>query len=108
MGDVFEMLQDFLLGVTQWHILTYMKVLNQFMDNQEAYLKIYRVVGELDAAVSTGSFRKSLPLVTVPEYEEAKQLFLWDEDGQEQPVRIKWRLAEYVYQVKEKIVNKKD
>ena len=60
MGDVFEMLQDFLLGVTQWHILTYMKVLNQFMDNQEAYLKIYRVVGELDAAVSTGSFRKSL------------------------------------------------
>ena len=31
-----------------------------------------------------------------------------DEDGQEQPVRIKWRLAEYVYQVKEKIVNKKD
>ena len=74
MGDVFEMLQDFLLGVTQWHILTYMKVLNQFMDNQEAYLKIYRVVGELDAAVSTGSFRKSLPLVTVPEYEEAKQL----------------------------------
>lgn len=41
-------------------------------------------------------------------YEEAKQLFLWDEDGQEQPVRIKWRLAEYVYQVKEKIVNKKD
>lgn len=49
MGDVFEMLQDFLLGVTQWHILTYMKVLNQFMDNQEAYLKIYRVVGELDA-----------------------------------------------------------
>ena len=74
MGDVFEMLQDFLLGVTQWHILTYMKVLNQFMDNQEAYLKIYRVVGELDAAISTGSFRKSLPLVTVPEYEEAKQL----------------------------------
>ena len=74
MGDVFEMLQDFLLGVTQWHILTYMKVLNQFMDNQDAYLKIYRVVGELDAAVSTGSFRKSLPLVTVPEYEEAKQL----------------------------------
>ena len=74
MGDVFEMLQDFLLGVTQWHILTYMKVLNQFMDNQEAYLKIYRVVGELDAAVSTGSFRKSLPLVTVPEYEETKQL----------------------------------
>ena len=68
MGDVFEMLQDFLLGVTQWHILTYMKVLNQFMDNQDAYLKIYRVVGELDAAV------KSLPLVTVPEYEETKQL----------------------------------
>ena len=74
MGDVFEMLQDFLLGVTQWQILTYMKVLNQFMDNQEAYLKIYRVVGELDAAISTGSIRKSLPLVTVPEYEEAKQL----------------------------------
>ena len=41
-------------------------------------------------------------------YEEAKQFFLGDEDGQEQPVRIKWRLAEYVYQVKEKIVNKKD
>ena len=74
MGDVFEMLQDFLLGVTQWHILTYMKVLNQFMDNQDVYLKIYRVVGELDAAISTGSFRKSLPLVTVPEYEETKQL----------------------------------
>lgn len=41
-------------------------------------------------------------------YEEAKRLFLWEEDGQEQPVRIKWRLAEYVYQVKEKIENKKD
>lgn len=41
-------------------------------------------------------------------YEEAKKLFLWDEAGQEQPVRIKWRLVEYVYQIKEKIRNKKD
>ena len=41
-------------------------------------------------------------------YEEAKQLFLWEEAGQEKPVRIKCRITEYVYQVKEKIENKKD
>lgn len=41
-------------------------------------------------------------------YEEAKELFLWNEDGQVQSVRIKWRLAEYVYQIKEDLTGKKD
>lgn len=41
-------------------------------------------------------------------YEEAKRLFLWDKDRQERPVRIKCRITEYVYQVKENLINKKD
>lgn len=67
-GDGMEALEDLLVGVTMWHILTYDKVMKKLQRQLGEYMELYRIVGELDAAVSVGSFRRTLPHSCQPEY----------------------------------------
>lgn len=71
-GDAFGMLADYIMGVTLWQVTTYNKVIRRLAGNTESYMAVYRMIGELDAAISTASFRKSLPWYCAPEYTEEK------------------------------------
>lgn len=75
-GDGFEVLQDFLLGATMWHIITYDKVMRCMEAHVSEYMEIYRIIGELDAAVSIGSFRKSLVSYVLPEYTDERRIVM--------------------------------
>ncbi len=73
-GDALGTCLDYLLGITLMQITTYNKVMKRLMNNVENYLTVYRCIGELDAAISTASFRKSLPWCCIPEYTDEKKL----------------------------------
>lgn len=73
-GDALGTCLDYLLGTTLMQITTYNKVMKRLMSNVENYLTVYRCIGELDAAISAASFRKSLPWCCIPEYTKEKKL----------------------------------
>lgn len=73
-GDATGAFLDYMLGITLCQITTYNKVMKRMAGNIENYLTVYRCIGELDAAISTASFRKSLPWCCTPEYTKEKKL----------------------------------
>lgn len=75
-GDGFEVFGDLLLGATMWHVLAYNKVMRRLEGTVEEYMQLYRIVGELDASVSVGSFRRTMTPVCIPEYGDAPELVL--------------------------------
>ena len=77
-GDAFGVLADYIMGVTLWQVTTYNKVIRRLAGNTDSYMAVYRMIGELDAAISTASFRKSLPWYCSPEYEEEKRISMED------------------------------
>ena len=77
-GDTFGVLADYIMGVTLWQVTTYNKVIRRLAGNTDSYMAVYRMIGELDAAISTASFRKSLPWYCSPEYEEEKRISMED------------------------------
>lgn len=75
-GDGFEVFGDMLLGATMWHVLSYNKVMRHLEGMVEEYMQLYRIVGELDASVSVGSFRRNMKHVCIPEYSDVPELLL--------------------------------
>lgn len=75
-GDVVGLLLDYTMGITLWQITTYDKVLRRLGRKVPEYFRIYECIGELDAAICTASFRKSLPGYCLPEYTDAKKLVM--------------------------------
>lgn len=73
-GDAAAVFLDYFLGITLWQITTYNKVMKKLSDNAERYLSVFRCVGEIDAAVSVASFRKSLPLYCTPRITEEPEV----------------------------------
>lgn len=73
-GDALGTCLDYLFGTTLMQITTYNKVMKRLMNNAENYLTVYRCIGEIDAAISTASFRKSLLWCCIPEYTKKKRL----------------------------------
>ena len=59
-GDAAGAVLDYILGITLCQITTYNKVMKRLIGNMENYLTVYRCIGDLDVAISTASFRKSL------------------------------------------------
>lgn len=75
-GDGFEVFADLLLGATMWHVLKYDQALRRLCGAVDEYMQLYRIVGELDASVSVGSFRRTLPHYTLPEYGGERKLVM--------------------------------
>ena len=69
-GDVGALLLDYLMGITLWQLDVYDSMVRRLSEKAEEYLEVYREIGEMDAAVSTASFRQSLPWYCVPEFGE--------------------------------------
>ena len=77
-GDPLGILGDYVLGITLWQITTYNKVMSLLKEHDREYLEVYRIIGEIDAAVSTASFRRSLPWYCTPEECEENQIIMED------------------------------
>ncbi len=77
-GDPLGILSDYVLGVTLWQITTYNKIVSLLSERSRDYLEVYRMIGEIDAAVSTASFRRSLPWYCTPESESEKRIVMED------------------------------
>lgn len=73
-GDPFAIFQDYLIGATMWHLISYDKIMKKLEQCVPEYLDIYKIVGELDASISIASFRESVPYVALPEFEKDRQL----------------------------------
>lgn len=77
-GDPLGILSDYVLGITLWQITTYNKIMSLLSRCARDYLEVYRMIGEIDAAVSTASFRRSLPWYCTPEEETGKEIEMED------------------------------
>lgn len=73
-GDVMGTLLDYVMGITLIQITTYNKVMKRLIDHADAYMTVYRCIGELDAAICIASFRQTLPWYCTPEYTDGKKL----------------------------------
>ena len=77
-GDPLGILSDYVLGITLWQVTTYNKIVSLLSERSRDYLEVYRMIGEIDAAVSTASFRRSLPWYCTPEEETGKEIEMED------------------------------
>ena len=77
-GDPLGLLADYVLGITLWQVTTYNKIVSLLSERSRDYLEVYRMIGEMDAAVSTASFRRSLPWYCTPEEETGKRITMED------------------------------
>lgn len=77
-GDPMGILSDYVLGITLWQITAYNKIVSLLCRRSRDYLEVYRLIGEIDAAVSTASFRKSLPWYCTPEDETDRRIIMED------------------------------
>lgn len=77
-GDPLGLLADYVLGITLWQVTTYNKIVSLLSERSRDYLEVYRMIGEIDAAVSTASFRRSLPWYCTPEEETGKGIEMED------------------------------
>lgn len=75
-GDIFALINDYLIGATLWEFTNYNKVLEGLKGKEEQYLTLYRVIGELDMAIAIASFRESIPEYCIPEFDEDKSIVM--------------------------------
>lgn len=66
LGDVMTLINSFTFGITLWDLIQYDKVIEQLMGLQQEFKTLYRKIGEIDAAISVASFRKTLPIYCSP------------------------------------------
>ena len=73
-GDLLSLMADYIGGITLWQVTTYNKVMKRLKAREKDYFALYRCIGEMDAAASTASLRKSLPWYCVPRFSGEKQV----------------------------------
>lgn len=69
-GDVLTLIESSTFGVTLWDLIQYDKVIDELIGRQKDLKALYRLMGELDAAISVASFRKTLPMYCIPTFNE--------------------------------------
>lgn len=66
--DFMELCATYLTGAFLFDFVLYNRILAKLEDHLTVVYKIYDSLGELDMAVSTASFRRSIPVYCVPEF----------------------------------------
>lgn len=79
-GDAMTLLESTTFGITLWDLIQYDKVIKQLIGHQKELRTLYNIIGQIDAAISIASFRKSLPFYCRPQFDErniieAKEIF---------------------------------
>lgn len=73
-GDAIGMFYDFAIGATFWDFTIYDKICKILDSSRADFWDLYKVVGEMDAAISIASFRKSLPKYCIPQFVDGGQV----------------------------------
>ncbi|WP_367568796.1 hypothetical protein [Lacrimispora sp.] len=79
-GDAMTLAESATFGITLWDLIQYDKVIKQLIGHQKELRALYEIIGQIDAAISVASFRKSLPFYCVPQFDnksviEVKEVF---------------------------------
>ncbi|WP_425446158.1 MutS-related protein [Dethiothermospora halolimnae] len=75
-GDILGLLYDYLIGATLWDFTSYHRILKTLRFRQDEFMDLYKMIGEVDMAITIASFRKSLPLYCTPKFTENKGLYM--------------------------------
>ncbi|MGL6200010.1 MAG: MutS-related protein [Lachnospiraceae bacterium] len=75
-GDPLGMIQDYIIGATLWDFVQYDKIIRELVRCRQAFEAVYTFAGEIDMAITVGSFRRSVPGWCVPEFAERKSLLM--------------------------------
>ena len=73
-GDIFGLLQDYMIGATLWDFTRYEKIISYIQGKQNEFMELYEFVARIDMAISILSFRKSLPIYCIPRFTEKREL----------------------------------
>ena len=73
-GDIFGILQDYLIGATLWDFIKYDQIIRMLENKKTVFMDIFWEVGEIDAAISVASYRKSLNVYCVPTFSEREDI----------------------------------
>lgn len=67
-GDFLGLLYDYLIGATLWDFVKYDQIVSKLKDKQQEFMELYKILGEIDMAITIASFRESLPLYCTPTF----------------------------------------
>jgi len=67
-GDILGIIYDYLIGATLWDFVKYDQIIRKLKDQQNEFMELYNIIGEIDVAISIASFRESLPLYCTPTF----------------------------------------
>ena len=67
-GDIFGLLQDYLVGATLWDFIKYDQIIGMLENKKTIFMEMFWEVGEIDAAISIASYRKSLHKYCMPTF----------------------------------------
>ncbi len=67
-GDIGAAIMDYFIGATLWDFHIFHKSIALLKENRESFMACYNYIGQLDAAISVLSYRKSLDIVCTPEF----------------------------------------
>lgn len=73
-GDIVGLIYDYLIGATLWDFVKYDQIIRTLKDNRNEFMELYKILGEIDMAISIASFRESLPLYCTPIFSEEQVL----------------------------------
>ncbi|WP_422486850.1 MutS-related protein [Gudongella sp. DL1XJH-153] len=73
-GDIVAIIYDYIIGATLWDFVKYDQMISKLMSNQNEFMELYQVIGEIDTAISIASFRESLPLFCRPSFSKENVL----------------------------------
>lgn len=67
-GDIVGIIYDYLIGATLWDFIKYDQIICKLKNNRNEFMELYKVLGEMDTAITIASFRESLPLYCTPTF----------------------------------------
>ena len=67
-GDAFDLLRDYLIGITLWDITAFARIARLLEGKQEELFLLYEACGRIDMEIAVASFRESLPGFCLPEF----------------------------------------
>ncbi len=69
-GDIVGLIYDYVIGATLWDFVKYDQIIRTLKVRRKEFMELYKILGEIDMAITTASFRESLPLYCKPTFSE--------------------------------------
>ncbi|MEY8352768.1 hypothetical protein AALB39_05340 [Lachnospiraceae bacterium 54-53] len=73
-GDALTLMESSTFGVTLWDIIQYDRVIKQLIGYRRELIELYRMIGQIDSAISIASYRKSLPFYCTPQFRKSNAI----------------------------------